>query len=85
MISKEEKKLIIEAFGCRYTPMVRPMLKKLKLKNEKKKEYSACSIRMIVCGLQETEAVELAIIKFAKETIKAKKKMATQRKRLLKK
>lgn len=85
MITKEEKKLINEALGHHYTAKLRPWLKKLKLKNENKKDYSVSSVRMIVCGLRENEAVELAIMQLVADTIKAKKAMALQRKQLLKK
>jgi hypothetical protein len=85
MISKEEKKLIIETLGSQYTPKVMPWLKKMKLKNEKKEDYSASSLRMIINGLRENQKVELAIMQLVKETNKDKKAMALKRKRLLKK
>lgn len=85
MISKEEKKLIIETLGSQYTPKVMPWLKKLKIKNEKKKNFSVSSIRMITNGFRENEVVELAIMQLVNDTQKAKKSMALKRKRLLKK
>lgn len=85
MISKQEKKLIIETLGSQYTPKVMPWLKKLKIKNEKKECFSTTSIRMITNGFRENEVVELAIMQLVNETNKAKKEMALKRKSLLKK
>jgi len=85
MISTEEKELITEILGFRYTPKVMLWLKKMKLKNKKNKDYSVSSIRMITNGFHENEVVELAIMQLVKETIKSKKAMALKRKRFLKK
>jgi len=85
MISKKEKKLIIEILGHHYTPKVMPHLKKLGIKNEKNIDFSVDSIRMITNGFRENETVEFAIMQLINKTIKAKKAMALKRKKLSKK
>lgn len=85
MISKKEKRLLIEILGCQYTPKVMPYLQKLGIKNEKGKSFSVDSIRMIANGFRENEKVELAIMQLVNKTIKAKKAMALKRKMLSKK
>ncbi|MBA0884942.1 hypothetical protein [Flavobacterium undicola] len=85
MISKKERKLMLETLGKKYTPKVIPYLRKLGLKNERGKDYSVESIRLITNCFRENEAVEMAIMQLVNKTIKAKKAMALKRKKLSKK
>ncbi|MDL2143554.1 hypothetical protein QQY79_13570 [Flavobacterium tructae] len=85
MISKKEKKLIIEILGRQYTPKVMPYLKKAGIKNERNNDFSVDSIRMITNGFRENERVELAIMQLVNKTIKAKKALVLKRKELFKK
>ncbi|MCV9934679.1 hypothetical protein OIU80_20555 [Flavobacterium sp. LS1R47] len=85
MISKKEKRLLIEILGRQYTPKVMPYLKKKGLKNEKGKPFYVESIRMITNGFRENELVELAIMQLVNKTILEKKAMALKRKKLSKK
>lgn len=85
MISKKEKKLLIEVLGHQYTPKIMPYLEKLGIRNERGKQFSVESIRMIANGFRENEKVELAIMQLVNKTIKAKKAMALKRKKLSKK
>ncbi|MFH7013109.1 hypothetical protein ACHRV5_14675 [Flavobacterium sp. FlaQc-52] len=85
MISKKEKRLLIEVLGRQYTPKIMPYLQNVGIKNEKGKQFSVDSIRMITNGFRENEKVELAIMQLINKTVKAKKAMALKRKKLSKK
>lgn len=85
MIKPQEKKLIIKAFGLRYSGAVSKLLIKAGLKNADDGNYSKASIRLFVGGKRENINVELVILKGAKAAIKRNEALNLKRKLLTKK
>ncbi|HMI08108.1 MAG TPA: hypothetical protein VK528_11215 [Flavobacterium sp.] len=64
MIKPEDKEIIIAVIGTQYSPELANHLKKKKIRNAKGKFFSQESVRRFVCGYDENDAVEDAIIDY---------------------